>query len=104
MDFLKNKLSGSSNSQTNQGSATSSQGSGGGFMNNINNSMGGGQAGEKNEDYLDKGVDMFQEHVLHQGPQNNESAMEQAKDEQISDGIRRAYKSSTGRDFPVADK
>jgi len=53
---------------------------------------------------LDKGVDMFQERVLHQGPQNNESAMEQAKDEQISDGIRKAYKSGTGSDFPVADK
>lgn len=30
-------------------------------------------------------VDLFQEHVLKQGPQNNESALEQAKDEYISD-------------------
>lgn len=30
-------------------------------------------------------VDLFQEHVLKQGPQNNESAIEQAKDEYISD-------------------
>lgn len=30
-------------------------------------------------------IDLFQEHVLKQGPQNNESALEQAKDEYISD-------------------
>jgi hypothetical protein len=36
--------------------------------------------------------------------QSNESAVEQAKDEQISDGIRRGYKNVTGSDFPVADK
>ena len=30
-------------------------------------------------------VDLVQEKVLGQGPQNNESAIEQAKDEQISD-------------------
>lgn len=53
---------------------------------------------------LDKGVDMFQERILHKGPQNNESAIEQAKDEKISDGIRSAYKSATGKEFPVADK
>ena len=50
------------------------------------------------------GVDWVQEHVLGQGPQNNESALEQAKDEQISDAIRRGYKSTTGKEFPVADK
>jgi len=38
------------------------------------------------------------------GPQNDESAMEQAKDEQISDAIRRAYKGSAGSDFPIKDK
>lgn len=31
---------------------------------------------------------MVQEKVLGQGPQNNESAIEQAKDEQMSDFIR----------------
>lgn len=31
------------------------------------------------------GVDLVQEHVFGQGPQDNESALEQAKDEQISD-------------------
>lgn len=38
------------------------------------------------------------------GDQSNESAVEQAKDEQISDFIRKQYKSTTGKDFPVADK
>lgn len=67
---------------------------------------------------------MFQERVLGQGPQNNESAIEQAKDEQISgklfvrhqavgcrlltlrmsDFIRGKYKSTTGSDLPIEDK
>jgi len=47
---------------------------------------------------------MFQERILKQGPQDNESALEQAKDEQISDMIRGEFKKVTGRDFPVADK
>ena len=34
------------------------------------------------------GVDFVQEKFLGQGPQDNESAVEQAKDEQISDFIR----------------
>jgi hypothetical protein len=41
---------------------------------------------------------------LKQGAQNDESAVEQAKDEQISDFIRSQYKSQTGKDIPVADK
>jgi hypothetical protein len=47
---------------------------------------------------------MFQERVLKQGSQSNESAVEQLKDEQISDAIRDQYKNMTGRDFPIADK
>ena len=39
-----------------------------------------------------------------QGKQDNESAVEQVKDEQISDFIRDQYKSSTGSDFPIKDK
>lgn len=39
-----------------------------------------------------------------QGPQNNESAAEQAKDEVMSDMIRDKYKGMTGSDFPIADK
>lgn len=47
---------------------------------------------------------MVQEKVLGQGPQNNESAIEQAKDEQISDFIRAQYKSRTGKEMPIKDK
>ena len=50
------------------------------------------------------GVDLVQERVLGQGPQDNESAVEQAKDEQISDFIRGKYKSTTGSDIPIKDK
>lgn len=50
------------------------------------------------------GVDLVQQHVMGQGPQNNEGAAEQAKDETISDSIRKGYKGTTGSDFPVADK
>jgi hypothetical protein len=66
-----------------------------------NKAAGGGKSSEKNEDYLDKGmcflscsraamlmlstgIDYVQENVMGQGKQNNESAVEQAKDEQIS--------------------
>ncbi|ETW85377.1 hypothetical protein HETIRDRAFT_309646 [Heterobasidion irregulare TC 32-1] len=97
MDFIKKNLShgGSSQLQAGQGRPTDSGGLGG----NVNNALGGGQAGEKNE-----GVDYAQQHVLGQGPQNNESAVEQAKDEQISDAIRRGYKGISGKDFPIKDK
>jgi hypothetical protein len=53
---------------------------------------------------MTKGVDMFQERVLGQGPQDNESAAEQAKDEAMSDFIRDKYKGTAGSDFPIADK
>ena len=53
---------------------------------------------------LPAGVDWVQEHIMGQGPQDNESAVEQAKDEQISDFIRGKYKSTTGSDIPIADK
>ena len=42
--------------------------------------------------------------MLGQGPQNNETAVEQAKDEQISDFIRGKYKTETGSDMPIKDK
>ncbi|KZV82278.1 hypothetical protein EXIGLDRAFT_627244 [Exidia glandulosa HHB12029] len=76
----------------------------GGFMGKINSALGGGAQSEAKEDYLDKGVDWVQEHVMGQGPQTNESAFEQAKDEQISDAIRRGWKGQTGGDFPIKDK
>jgi len=84
------------------------QGGGGGIMdqmyNKVNSAAGGGKSSEKNEDYLDKGIDYVQEKFMGQGKQDNESAVEQAKDEQISDFIRGQYKSNTGSEFPVEDK
>ncbi|KAF1971475.1 hypothetical protein BU23DRAFT_556006 [Bimuria novae-zelandiae CBS 107.79] len=111
MDFV-NKFTGGEqkNEQQQQQSAGSSEQKqeGGGFFsgigNKVNEAAGGGAAGEKNEDYLDKGVDYVQEKFLGQGAQNNESAAEQAKDEQISDFIRGQYKNATGKDVPIKDK
>ncbi|KAK6540922.1 hypothetical protein TWF694_008306 [Orbilia ellipsospora] len=70
----------------------------------MNEAAGGGQKGEKKEDYLDKGIDMFQDKILHQGPQDNESAAEQQKDNMIAGGIRDGYKKFTGNDFPGQGK
>ncbi|QRV73266.1 hypothetical protein RhiJN_01280 [Ceratobasidium sp. AG-Ba] len=72
-------------------------------MDAINNALGGGQKSEQNEDMLDKGVDFVQQ-KMGGGDQSNESALEQAKDEQISDAIRSGYKSATGSDIPIQDK
>jgi hypothetical protein len=41
---------------------------------------------------------------LGQGNQSNESAAEQAKDEQISDLLRGQYKNATGTSMPIKDK
>lgn len=43
------------------------------------------------------GIDVIQEKVLGQGPQNNESAIEQAKDEQMSDFIRSKVRGTSER-------
>ncbi|KAG8168354.1 hypothetical protein KVR01_001103 [Diaporthe batatas] len=104
MDFVKNLAGGNKEGEQQQGQQQGEQKSEGGFMSKLNNMAGGGAAGEKKEDGLDKGVDWVQENVLGQGKQDNESAVEQAKDEQISDFIRGQYKNTTGKDFPVADK
>ncbi|KAH4071489.1 hypothetical protein HBH50_081370 [Parastagonospora nodorum] len=117
MDFV-NKIAGSgnnnnnnnqqgSNEQNTQGSSSGEQKSGGflgGIGDKLNSAAGGGKESEKNEDYLDKGVDYVQEKFMGAGPQDNESAVEQAKDEQISDYIRSSYKSATGSDVPIKDK
>ncbi|KAI1475340.1 hypothetical protein K445DRAFT_314469 [Daldinia sp. EC12] len=104
MDFI-NKITGSKDNEEKKSSEDKQQQeSSGGFMDKINSMAGGGKESEKNEDVLDKGVDWVQEHVLGQGDQSNESAVEQAKDEQISDYIRDQYKKTTGSDFPVKDK
>ncbi|KAL3419275.1 hypothetical protein PVAG01_09497 [Phlyctema vagabunda] len=121
MDYLKNLSGGNNNNegssnQNTQQNTQQSQGQGqgqqqqegGGFLsgigNKLNSAAGGGPESEKNEDMLDKGIDMFQEKVLGQGAQNNESAVEQAKDEQISDFLRGQYKGATGSDIPIKDK
>jgi hypothetical protein len=43
---------------------------------------------------------MFQEHVMKSGPQSNESAIEQAKDQQIKEALKSGFKSATGKDIP----
>ncbi|KAL6243848.1 hypothetical protein RBB50_009282 [Rhinocladiella similis] len=94
--------------QGQQGQGGQNQGNGGGFLGGIgdklNTAAGGGRESEKKEDGLDKGIDFVQERFLGQGPQDNESALEQAKDDQIADFIRKQYKSTTGNDFPIKDK
>lgn len=50
------------------------------------------------------GIDLVQEKVFKQGAQDNESAIEQAKDEQIAGFIRDQYKKTTGNDFPGSIK
>ncbi|KAG9086433.1 hypothetical protein FS749_003641 [Ceratobasidium sp. UAMH 11750] len=106
MDFL-NKFTGQQQGQQQgqpgQPQQPQQQG-GGGFMGMVNNMAGGGQSGEAKEDGLDKAIDYVQEHYMGGGDQSNESALEQAKDEQISDMIRQQYKNTTGKDFPIADK
>ncbi|EXJ78522.1 hypothetical protein A1O1_08923 [Capronia coronata CBS 617.96] len=95
------------NSQQQPGQQQGSSSDGGflgGLGNKFNSMAGGGKESEKNEDYVDKGVDFVQEKFLGQGPQNNESALEQAKDEQISDFLRNQYRSVTGKEVPIKDK
>ncbi|RYP93590.1 hypothetical protein DL770_000332 [Monosporascus sp. CRB-9-2] len=105
MDFI-NKVTGGSSTQdkTQQQGQSGQQQEGGGIMDKLNSMAGGGKQSEKNEDALDKGVDFVQQNVFGQGDQSNESAAEQAKDEQISDFIRGQYKSTTGSDVPIKDK
>ncbi|PGH14277.1 hypothetical protein AJ79_03099 [Helicocarpus griseus UAMH5409] len=99
MDFVNKFAGGDKDKQTEQSSSSDKKE--GGFLSGIgdklNTAAGGGKESEKKEDMLDKGIDFVQEHVLGKGPQNNESAFEQAKDEKIADFIRGQYKSSTGR-------
>ncbi|KAI9791912.1 MAG: hypothetical protein M1833_001294 [Piccolia ochrophora] len=106
MDSLKNMVSGGDddNKPKESGEQKSEGGFLGGIGDKLNSAAGGGKESEKKEDYLDKGVDYVQENFLGQGKQDNENAIEQAKDEQISDFIRGQYKSRAGKDFPVEDK
>ncbi|KAL2173410.1 uncharacterized protein P884DRAFT_91957 [Thermothelomyces heterothallicus CBS 202.75] len=84
---------------------TQQSGSGsGGFLDKLQGMAGGGAQGEKREDALDNGIDWVQENILKQGPQNNESATEQAKDRFIAQQIRDQYRTATGKDFPIKEK
>lgn len=49
-------------------------------------------------------IDFIQEHILRQGTQSNETALEQMKDEQIGLAIRTAYKQVTGHELPSKNK
>jgi len=126
MDSLKNAVGMGDNKETQPNQQSQGGGFLGGIGDKINSAAGGGKESEKNEDYLDKGiwnpnwvsrlakgywrsyryqgVDMVQQYGMGQGDQSNESAVEQAKDEQISDFIRGQYKSKSGSDFPIPDK
>ncbi|KAH8669683.1 hypothetical protein BGZ60DRAFT_408049 [Tricladium varicosporioides] len=95
---------GHNNQQQQGGSSSGGGGFFGGIGNKLNEAAGGGKESEKNEDMLDKGIDFVQEKFLGQGPQDNESALEQAKDEKISDFIRDKFKQTTGKDIPIKDK
>ncbi|KAL9028204.1 MAG: hypothetical protein Q9196_003395 [Gyalolechia fulgens] len=88
MDSLKNAVGMGGGENKPEGQAGQQGSSGGGLMDKFNSMAGGGKDSEKKEDYLDKGIDMVQEKVFGAGPQDNESAIEQAKDEQMSDFIR----------------
>lgn len=57
MDFVKNLTGGNKEGeqQAQQQQQTSSSSSGGGWSDKLNSMAGGGAAGEKNEDALDKG-------------------------------------------------
>jgi len=107
MDLL-GKLTGGQNAHQNTAQPGQTQqsggGGGGGVMGMLNNLGGGGAQGEAKEDGLDKAIDYVQQNYMGGGDQSNESAIEQAKDEQISDMIRQQYKNATGKDFPIADK
>lgn len=46
----------------------------------------------------------MQEHVLKEGQQKDESAFEQAKDNQIADVIRAGFKNITGKDTSSPEK
>ncbi|EEB93422.1 hypothetical protein MPER_07923, partial [Moniliophthora perniciosa FA553] len=59
---------------------------------------------ERYEHHLDKAIDFVQEHVLKQGAQDDESHLEQWKDDRIASTIRSQYKNATGHEFPVKEK
>lgn len=60
MDALKNAFGSSNSTQpTSTEQPAQQQSGGGGLFGSVNNALGGGAQGEKNEDYLDKGAFCF---------------------------------------------
>ncbi|KAK6342935.1 hypothetical protein TWF718_008313 [Orbilia javanica] len=109
MDFLKKFADNNNNSNNNEEGERKQTQEGesrkeGNFFDQaqsfLNEQAGGGRKGEQKEDSLDKAIDYVQENVFKQGPQDNESAAEQAKDGAIADFIRDQYKKNTGKEFP----
>ena len=49
-------------------------------------------------------IDFIQGHILHQGDQSNETALEQMKDGQIAAAIRTSYRQVTGHELPLKEK
>ncbi|KAF7762258.1 hypothetical protein Agabi119p4_8851 [Agaricus bisporus var. burnettii] len=74
------------------------------FGDKVNSTFGGGSSGEAKEGHLDKAIDFYQEHVLKQGKQDDESAVEQLKDKQIASVIRHGFESVTGKDLSSSHK
>ncbi|PBL02943.1 hypothetical protein ARMGADRAFT_981894 [Armillaria gallica] len=70
----------------------------------VNAALGGGTQAEADEDHLDKAIDFVQQHIFRQGTQSHESFLEQMKDEQIANMVRKQYKEKTGHEFPSSHK
>ena len=49
-------------------------------------------------------IDFVQEHVLRQGPQDNESHFERWKDDRIANTIRSQYEKAIGHESSVKEK
>ncbi|KAG6818385.1 hypothetical protein H0H93_005417, partial [Arthromyces matolae] len=62
----------------------------------------GGILGKSNqdEDMLDKAIDLVQEYILREGPQDNETPLEKIKDKAIATAIRHQFKTVTGVELP----
>ncbi|KAL0958705.1 hypothetical protein HGRIS_014036 [Hohenbuehelia grisea] len=103
MDFIKNAAQNLNNAGNNDNNNNSNDPKNA-VMGALNTVMGGGKSAEEKEDMLDKAIDYAQEHVLKQGPQDNEDAVEQATDKIIAGAVRDQYKKLTGNEFPLAEK
>ncbi|RKO96169.1 hypothetical protein CXG81DRAFT_3125, partial [Caulochytrium protostelioides] len=58
-----------------------------------------GASTREKDDALDRAIDFFQEYVLREGPQTNESTAEKIKDRMIAQTIKSQYKSIFGKEY-----